>query len=338
MKRLLLCLAAALLLARCALAEEAPRYTVTSVVDCAQSVAAYDAFSQSGELSVLIPGLAEGLIPQGIAWMPEQDWLLFAGYRADKGASALLAVDRQTGALVRQAALHYGDGRLYSGHAGGVCVTESDIFLSNAHTLYRISKAAFLALPAAAECRFEEEIPVPVNASYCCYAEGVLWVGEFQYGSEYPTDRSHSVRTADGTQKAWTCGYKMAEDQTFEAPDFVLSVPERVQGITTRAGRIYLSQSYGRRNSSLLMRYADVLQNAPDGEVALGGRQVPLWILDSAVREAALRCPPMSECLCDVPEGVCVLFESAADKYRSGKNPSLHPMDRVFLVREALYE
>lgn len=332
MKRLLLCLAVAALLARCAVAEEAARYTVTSVTDCAQTGAVYDAFYQSGELSVVIPGLAEGLIPQGIAWMPEEDWLLFTGYRADRGASALLAVDRQTGALVRQASLRCMDGSPYTGHAGGVCVTQDDIYLSNAHCLYRISRAAFLALPAEAACRFEQEIPVPVNASFCCCAEGVLWVGEFEYGSDYPTDRSHRMRTSDGTQKAWICGYALAGREDFDAPDYILSVTERVQGVTTRDGRIYLSQSYGRRNSSVLCRYANVLQNAPDSAVELNGRQVPLWILDSGTREAALLCPPMSECLCTVPEGVCVLFESAAGKYMGGKNPSVNPMDRVFLL------
>ena len=320
------------LTAHMALGADTPRYTVTSVTDCAQTDAMYDRFYRSGELSLLIPGLTEGLIPQGIAWMPEEDWLLFAGYRTDKGASALVAVDRKTGDITREASLRYAEGSVYDGHAGGVCVTGDDIYLSNAHMLYRIPKSAFLALPASGECRFEEEIPVPVNSSYCCYAEGVLWVGEFQYTGDYPTDRSHYIRTADGMQKAWTCGYVMAGRDNFDAPDYILSMTERIQGITTLDGVIYLSQSYGRRNSSAIYRYADVHDDSPDTYVEIGGEKVPLWILDSNRLEAALICPPMTECLCTVPEGICVLFESAAEKYMDPGNASVNPMDRVFLL------
>ena len=175
-------------------------YTVTSVTDCAQAESRYDRFYQSGEIDLVIPGLAEGLVPQGICHLPREDWLLFTGYPSVKGSSALIAVDRQTGEITRQASLQYADGKTYSGHAGGVCATETDIYISNAHMLYRISLEDFLALPGKGVCKFAEEIPVPVNSSYCCYAEGVLWVGEFQYGGDYKTDASHYVKTADGLE------------------------------------------------------------------------------------------------------------------------------------------
>ncbi|MBQ9195896.1 MAG: hypothetical protein IJ157_01535 [Clostridia bacterium] len=329
MKRLLLLL---MLLAVTLTASSAAdaRYTVTSVTDCAQTDSRYDRFYQSGEFSVVIPGLAEGLVPQGIAWMPEEDWLLFAGYRSDQGSSALIAVDRQTGEIMRQASLQYADGRVYNGHAGGVCVTENNIYLSNAHMLYRIPLSAFRGLGEAGVCRFAQEIPVPVNSSYCCYADGVLWVGEFQYTGDYKTDVSHYVKTADGLQRAWTCGYVMGEGQDFARPDYILSVTERIQGVTTLNGRFYLSQSYGRKADSVIYRYENALERQPDDQIDFDGQAVPLWILDSASREDVLICPPMSECLCTVEGGIEVLFESAAQTYMDPKNPSVNPLDRVF--------
>ena len=328
MKRWLIALMLALL--TCPAAAQEFTYTAASVTDCAQTDAAFDRFYQSGELSVVIPGLAEGIVPQGISYMPEENWLLFAGYRADKGNSALIAVDYATGEVVKEAFLHYADGSDYNGHAGGVCVTDRDIYLSNAHMLYRISLADFGALPASGDCRFAQEIPVPVNSSYCCYSEGVLWVGEFQYSGDYPTDAGHRVKTADGLQRAWTCGYVMGEGQDFSVPDYVLSMTERIQGITTAAGKIYLSQSYGRRANSMIYRYENVLARPSDGTVTLEGGQAPLWILDSKTREAALVCPPMTESLCTVDGDVLVLFESAAQPYMDPAKPSLNPMDRVF--------
>ena len=333
MKKLLFVLLAALALI-CLPAAAEVEYTVTSVTDCAQTESRYDRFYQRGEASVVVPGLAEGLVPQGICFLPAEDWLLFAGYRSDQGNSALIAVDRQTGEITRQAVLQYADGRDYNGHAGGVCATETDIYISNAHKLYRISLDAFRGLPGSGACRFEEEIPVPVNSSYCCYAEGVLWVGEFQYGGDYKTDASHYVKTADGLQRAWTCGYVMDENQDFSRPDYILSTPERIQGVTTVEGHIFLSQSYGRRADSAIYKYENPLEREPDGAADLDGESVPLWNLDSACREDVLICPPMSECLCAVDGQIYVLFESAAQTYMNPSNPSANPLDRVFLLSD----
>ena len=309
-------------------------YTCSSVTDAEASAAAYSRFREAGELSVLIPGLKEGFVPQGITYLPKDDVFLFAGYSGGDDNSALLAVSRTTGELVKQVKLNNTDGSKYTGHAGGVCATETDIYVSNAHKLLRISMDKYEALSASAFCAFDEEIEVPVNASYCSYAEGVLWVGEFQYGGDYPTDASHRVSTADGLQRAWNCGYRIREDQDFSAPDYVLSVTERIQGMTTMDGKIYLSQSYGRRNDSLIYCYRNVLASDPAQNVQIGGRDVPLWILDKTVREEALLCPPMTECLCTTEEGIYVVFETAALTYMDPAKPSLHPMDRVFLLKK----
>lgn len=327
---LMMALVCALFFSSCA-AEDA-LYTCASVTDAQASAASYPRFLAAGELSVVIPGLAEGFVPQGVTYLPRDDAFLFAGYSGSGSHSVLLAVSRKTGELLRQVKLNQMDGSKYSGHAGGVCATETDIYVSNAHHLYRISLAAYEALPPVAFCAFEEEIPVPVNSSYCSYSDGVLWVGEFQYGGDYPTDASHRVSTADGLQRAWNCGYRMDKAQDFSVPDYILSIPERIQGMAVWNGRIYLSQSYGRKVDSVLYRYADVLSQPPAQTVEIGGASAPLWILDSSVREAALMCPPMSECLCALEEGVLVAFESAAKTYMDPAKPSVHPMDRVFLL------
>ena len=315
-----------------ACAAEETVYTSASVVDSEASVRAYSRFRDMGELSVVIPGLNEGFVPQGIAWLKQDDTFLFAGYNSYDDNSALLAVSRRTGELLKQVRLTYADGSKYTGHAGGVCATETDIYIANAHRLFRISLEKYEALSASSFCAFDEEIPVPVNASYCSYAEGVLWVGEFQYGGDYPTDASHRISTADGLQRAWNCGYRMHARQDFSSPDYILSITERIQGMTVCGGSIYLSQSYGRKNDSVLYRNRNVFSSAPAQTVEIDGKDVPLWILDSSVREDTLFCPPMSECLCTCEGAVYVVFESAAKPYRNPANPSVHPMDHVFLL------
>ncbi|MBR5111026.1 MAG: hypothetical protein IK099_12640 [Clostridia bacterium] len=332
-KNILWILIAALALFASACGAEETAYTSASVADAEASAAAYPTFRAAGDVSVLIPGLKEGFVPQGITYLPKDDALLFAGYSGGDDNSALLAVSRQTGALLRQVKLNNTDGSKYTGHAGGVCATETDIYVSNAKMLYRISLDTYEKLPENASCAFEEEIPVPVNSSYCSYADGVLWVGEFQYGGDYPTDASHRVTGADGIQRAWTCGYRMEPGQDFSAPDYILSMTERIQGMTTLNGKIYLSQSYGRRNDSVIYRYDDVLSAGPAMTVEVNGREAPLWILDSSAREAALMAPPMTECLCTVDGEIFIVFESAAKTYMNPAKPSLNPMDRVFILK-----
>ena len=344
MKRLFVLLLALVMLTPAACAEEF-LYTVTSVTDSLSTSSLYDNFYASGQLDAPTPGVAEGIIPQGIAYLPGENWLIFSGYRSDGGHSALIAVDRATNEVVKEVYLLNTDRSVYTGHAGGVCVTEKNIFISNASKLYRISLDTFRALPAAAECAFEEEIPVPVTASYCAYAEDILWVGEFQYGGEYKTDASHKVKSKDGRYKAWTCGYILDQSTENEikaeafageviTPDYILSMTERIQGMTISKDQIYLSQSYGRKNASLLWRYSNVLGSTPDAQAELNGKTIPIWCLDSGVKTGALSAPPMTEGLVTIDDEVYVLFESAAQKYMDPKNPSVNPIDRVFRLTD----
>ena len=329
-----------------ALADETFFYTNSSVTTCEQTQSLYDNFYQSGQLSVNIPGLKEGLVPQGIAYLKEENCLLFAGYRTDKDNSALIAVSLDTNEIVKEVFLQNADGSVYNGHAGGVCVTEKNIYVSNAHKLLRIPLETYRSLPSSAACAFAEVIPVPVNSSYCCYDNGILWVGEFQYGTSYKTDKSHRANTADGRYQAWTCGYVLDPETENElkptaltsdgdaVPDYILSTPERIQGITFSNDQFYLSQSYGRQSNSILYRYDNVLGRDPDSSAEVNGCSVPMWFLDKNALNGALLCPPMTECLCSIDGEVYILFESGAETYMAPGNASLNPMDRVFCLTE----
>ena len=312
-------------------------YTSSPAADCEKSLRDYPQFALAGETGCLIPGLREGLVPQGIAFLPEKDLLFFVGYREDGGPSAVVAADRSTGEIALQAELYNTDGTPYTGHAGGVCVTEKDLYVSNNHRLYRLPLAGLFAPKEAGRCAFASEIPVPVNSSFCFYGDGVLWVGEFEHGDAYHTDSSHRVRTRDGDFRAWICGYRLAREKTLPdgaQPDMILAVSDRIQGVALQDGLVYLSRSYGRKNSSAILRCAWREDEPADETVSLNGRDVPVWYLDSSRRQASLIAPPMTECLCAADGDIYVLFESAAEMYTRPANPSRSPMDRVFILKD----
>ncbi|MBQ7454884.1 MAG: lamin tail domain-containing protein, partial [Clostridia bacterium] len=114
-------------------------------------------------------------------------------------------------------------------------------------------------------------------------------------------------------------------------PDYILSMTERIQGVTVKEGRIYLSQSFGRRAYSLIFRYGNMLEGEPGAYAELSGRSVPIWKLDSSTLEEVLLAPPMSECLCTVGDAIYVLFESAAQAYIGNAE---NPMDRAFRLTD----
>ena len=109
-------------------------YTQESVTDSANTHIKYDPFYAKGELSVLVPGLKQGFVPQGLSYLPQKNWMIIAGYSGNENTnSAIFAVDLATGEMVREVMLKYADGSDYDGHAGGSAVTEKNIFIAIFH-------------------------------------------------------------------------------------------------------------------------------------------------------------------------------------------------------------
>ena len=353
MKKLLSLLLILCLFTPCAIAgwENEPYYFVSSVTNCYYNDKAYTDFYNAGEFSVIIPGCSQDFVPQGISYYAPQDLIIFSGYSSDKTMpSSLMAVDRSTNQLVKQIFLAKPNGKAYKGHAGGVCVTEKNIYVSNDNHLYRMSLATFLGADNACSYNFEEVISVPCTAAFCQYNNGILWVGEFERTTlnpaeeQYKTDPSHHIKAEGGKNTGWVLGYQLtgATENEFAPgsitkngaiPNYVLSTTERIQGFTISRDMIYLSQSYGRKNNSTIYRHRNVLNESPDTTANIYGKNVPVWLLDKSTETASLTCPPMTEGLCTINDKVYISFESAAAKYRipldDGK-PAKNPVDRIF--------
>ena len=121
-------------------------------------------------------------------------------------------------------------------------------------------------------------------------------------------------------------------------PDYVLSIPDEIQGMTKlESGEFVLSRSYGRNNKSSLLLYRGVLDSNPDRTVRINGKEVPLWFLDSETSVKSITAPPMLESLERADGNVLALFESAADPYR---DTALDPVDDVMRLdlRQSLKE
>lgn len=293
----------------------------------------------------VIPGLVQDLVPQGLAYYKKEDWLLAINYLDDGRPGTLTVTNATTGQYIKSVTLYNTDGTPYTGHAGGLTVSKDYVWIASENYLFPLKVSDLVKAKNNDEIRFTHQIPVPVEAAYNVYDEGILWVGEFYEAKAYPTDPSHHLVNRNGdTQYAWMIGYNLQASDDFlskkqwsgkademATPDYVLSTTDKVQGAIVQKKGITLSTSYGRANDSVLYRYEHPLKEAPHGTVTVGGKEVPLWFLDGAQSKPreSIEAIPMPEGIVVVGRELYVLFESGANKYRY---TTTYPMDRMLKI------
>lgn len=297
----------------------------------------------------VIAGLSQGLLPQGLTYYKKKDWLLTVNYVDDGIRPGTITVtNRSTGELVKSVVLYNTDGTPYTGHAGGVTVSRDHGWVASENHLFSFNLSDLEQAGNNGEIQFTKQIPLPVEAAYTVYDEGILWIGEFYEANSYPTDPSHHIENRDGEMHyAWMIGFDLERnnDMLSEAhwngspdhnavPDYVLSTTGKVQGaIMQKAARngVTLSTSYGRANDSVLYRYEYPLKEDPHAQVTIEGKQVPLWFLDAhtAKSRQSIEAIPMPEGIVEVQKELYVVFESGADKYRY---TTTYPMDRMLKI------
>jgi hypothetical protein len=292
-----------------------------------------------------IPGLEEHNVPQGLAYWAEQGWLLIASYSGTGGASTIMVIDARTGQFVKGLNLYEENGEKYTGHAGGIAVSGKNAWLSSSQKVYRIPLQELLDAPDKGKVTIADRFDTIVRSSFTTFAEGVLWVGEFYNMPDYPVDKTHRLSNNEpSTYYAWVVGYKLdtttdllPEGTTGKTPDYILSIPDKIQGMTVTADSVILSQSFGRTKDSALLKYKRPdMAVAPHTTVELNGKTVPVWFLDRknlAPNLGLLPAPPMTEGVIHDGAGrLYVLFESGATEYRSSAS---NPMDHLRVIRLA---
>ena len=309
------------------------KFTLQSVL-AANEYKGYKDFLAAAEKSYLIPALKETMIPQGMDIWRERGWLMISGYFPSaeiSECSVIVAVDMATGAYVGEYYITNTDGTPHTSHAGGVAITERDMYISNGSTLFRIPLSEFLNAGQCGKVTIADYFNVPVRASFCNYSEGYLWVGDFQYGSSYPTDEYRHMTNRDGKKYyAWTVGYEVdlttengikadaMVDGSYATPDIIFSMTEKIQGFALTQKTVALSQSYGRNNKSKIFLYENPMGSEAHQTVELNGKSVPLYFLDSKTPSKSIVTPPMTEGLAAMDGKLYILFESGADKYANG--------------------
>ena len=137
------------------------------------------------------------------------------------------------------------------------------------------------------------------------YYDGQLWVA------------THSIWT-----NATMVGYHYNEEKNRLSSMDSVWIPSKVQGVAfSEDGEVYLSTSYGRRNSSYIKKYDSIyaMTNDVDHYAEL------------------IELPPCSEGIVYRENKIYILFESAGRKYlegTDGKGKSVSPLNKIVVIEK----
>lgn len=289
----------------------------------------FEDFLSRAEKGFLIPGLNEGLIPQGMAYSEYSGLIYISGYYSADLPSVITAVDAESYELCAEYFLYHEDGSAFTGHVGGLAAVGDRLYVSAA--LDNDGSYSIAALPidelmgrGSFDVTVSSRLAVPVSPSFLNCSGGYLWLGNFYHPS---ADYGLPPLIGDTTEGfgCYILGFSASralsdEGGEFLVPDLIIAAPDRIQGVCCSEGRLLLSQSYGRRNNSTLYEYALDLSAPPDSTLTLAGRELPVYILRDSRLLSAVTAMPMTEAVCAMPTGgTLVLFESGALHYSDGK-------------------
>lgn len=305
----------------------------------------YNKFLIDFDPGFTIPGLFEGFIPQGICCDEVLDAFIISGYFEDgKYPSMLCVVDKQSGRLLKSVSLKSVSGEDYTLHAGGIAADNGNIYVVSGYEVNVLSSSALKSAVNGSAVSFESNFKSITRGSFASIANNTLYIGDFIESSNSARDEVENITTLESGETFYAyCEAYILEDGLPAVskinssgdgyiPDYMLAVPEQVQGITvTPAKSFVFSTSYGRRNDSAIKIFDDILNSSRVGSMNIDGNEVDLYACSADLLNKTYVAPPMSESLVFDDGYVYMLFESGASKYRNGGGK--YSSDKVFYAK-----
>lgn len=304
---------------------------------------AYPDYMANAAPDVVLPGLTDGenLVPQGIAYWVEKNWLLVSYYvdkydSADAGAAVIAALDLNTNQTVGVYKFTKADGSAFTAHMGGIAVGTYNLYYTDGHHgIGYIPLTELTAETKTISISVGESVSIAginkgAETSYLSMSNGLLWTGNF-YNKDYSKVPGKYLSMMYGYEISGTdSASEFASLKAIAAdPTYVVAAPDsvdQIQGVAYRNGQIILSRSYGRKNASYLTIYSCTLDKSSTVDNPT--------VLSDKIKE--VKSLPMSEGITLAGTNMLYnLFESGAAYYREGKDgkgKGSNPTDQVWKV------
>jgi hypothetical protein len=195
--------------------------------DPARYRAYYDVFDRG---PAKVPGLAKGLVPQGLTYWPARDAMIISYYDPDGGPSRIALVDRESGRYIKTLLLRT------TGHVGGIGMTQSGhLWVANKKKVFRYPASTLDRGAEAQTVDSDRTYHVPAS-SFVGVRRNDLWVGQFD-DSGTPRAYPYQVNASGELQPTGGRSFR---------------VPYETQGMAVTDRHFIFSQSEGQPNDSTI--------------------------------------------------------------------------------------
>ncbi len=304
----------------------------------------YSEFFNLFNRDFILPGLFEGVIPQGFCFDYETGYFLITGYYEDAAyPSVVMSIDGKTGEFVGAHPLKTVNGEDYFGHVGGIGTSENTVYIGSENECLTFPTALLKSTENGKSIQFHGTFKTLTRASFLTVYNEILYIGDFIESSKKDRESVKDILTLDSGETLY--GFceayelvnglpsekKVNSDSTGYIPDYFIAVPEQVQGMAfTKTDKIVFSTSYGRTKNSKIYIYEDVLISDRAGTRTVDGNEIDVYACDSKSLIKEIVAPPMAEALAIHPDGIYIHFESGAAKYRNGGGK--YPLDTAYIT------
>lgn len=262
---------------------------IVIVIDYARINIRYLFNKKDYEETFNIYGNKNGLVPQGLTYSEKYNIVLQTSY--SKESSKIYVTDFKSGKLLKELSLVNKDGSNNIKHVGGITTDDKYVWISNDYEIdiYDIEE---IVNTNSSSIKSINEIKLPIRGDFCYYHDDILWIGDFYLKPFY------DVPNGDPKLN----GYKVIDNMNFDNPDYVLSLPKMVQGMSILPdGSFAFTESFTYLINSNLSIYENILDN--------GNK------FDNSNLIKTIKIPPMAEGMFYKDGYLYILFESSSDKY-----------------------
>lgn len=293
------------------------KYTQEPFGDELKISESYNYFLNNSEKYAIIPGLKQKAIPQGICYSSKYNLIIVSAYHYGKASSVLFLLNYDNGELLKTLILKNADNTNFIGHVGGVTTDNESLWITDNYKIYKYKLENLMQKKDMENVVFDDSADIKIKADFVTYHDGILWIGEYDYKNIYLTNKEHYIKTPDDNEnKSILMGYKSLDNMDFEYPDYVISIPDRIQGLTFDNNNNFIfSRSFWSFQPSELSIYSNVLEEQGI-DYNLNGNKIKLWYLYKEKEIKNIKLPPMSEGIVFINNSIYILFESYSNLYK----------------------
>ena len=303
------------------------------------------AYFNSSERQVKIPDIHNGFIPQGLSYDERTNSLFLGGY-TNNGKNSPIYIISLDSNEVKKVNLNKQDGSAFKGHAGGLQIHNDYVYIAGSTSglvyVYSYEDIVNVENNGYVNCLGEVSFKTDndkMRVSFVTEIEGKFAIGEY-YAAGYSTNESHHYENSFGEEQgALLVLFNYDENAEFglsNIPSNAYSIPNKIQGATSKDGTLFLTASSGLSRSKMYTYDLNNLENAKNTVVnKVLDTDIKITILDNSYANKITEFQPMGEEVVIVGDAVFVACESASNAYYFG---NLYGAQYLYLTKLSYFE